>query len=490
MTTYGVTDEGFVKKPLEVILSEAEASIRENISATMNLLASGTAGQLNGIYSDRESELWDVMEALYAAQNPDNATGAALDYSLALTGTTRLEAEPSTVTIRLYLEDGTTIPIGSTVAVGESGNQFETTEAATNSLGYDATFTVEAESSETGEIQGLSGTIDTIITPVSGWSAATAISSANAETYALSNGQTLTVKIDGGSEQTATFNTGDFVAIGSATAAEVAAVIDTDITGATSSDEGGFVRIYNESDATGNSIEVTGGTANTALGFSTTIVKGFNALDASLGRDIETDAEARLRREELLQRGGAATPDSIRSNVRDVDGVTSCKNFENRTMAVDGDGLPAKSYEIVVLGGDTEDIAQVIWDYGPAGIEDYGSSSDVIVDGDGNSQTIYFTRPTELDMYIIIDVTVDSALYPTDGDDQVAAALAAYGDDLEIGDDVIVLAQSSLALDVAGVTDVTVFKVDEANPPVNTANYTVGSRELAVFDTSRITVNS
>lgn len=93
------------------------------------------------------------------------------------------------------------------------------------------------------------------------------LTSGNAETYALSDGETLLVRVDGGTAQTATFNTGDFADIGNATAAEVAAVITTDITGATAADAATFVAITSTSSG---SIAVTGGTANGALGFATT----------------------------------------------------------------------------------------------------------------------------------------------------------------------------------------------------------------------------
>lgn len=93
--------------------------------------------------------------------------------------------------------------------------------------------------------------------------------SGNTELFALSNGQTLTVKVDGQStEQTVTFLTGDFVDIANALASEVAAVISTALASpsATGGSPGGAVTITSDS---GGTIQVTGGTANGALGFPT-----------------------------------------------------------------------------------------------------------------------------------------------------------------------------------------------------------------------------
>jgi len=89
------------------------------------------------------------------------------------------------------------------------------------------------------------------------------------ELFALSNGETLTVKVDGQSaEQTVTFLSGDFADIGNATALEVAAVLSTQLASpsATGGTAAGAVTITSDS---GGTIEVTGGTANAALGFPT-----------------------------------------------------------------------------------------------------------------------------------------------------------------------------------------------------------------------------
>lgn len=90
------------------------------------------------------------------------------------------------------------------------------------------------------------------------------------EPFALSNGQTLTVKIDAGVEQTIAFLTAEFVAIGTATAEEVAAVIAAKITGAQVSVTGAGKRVTITSDRKGltSYVEITGGTANTALRFT------------------------------------------------------------------------------------------------------------------------------------------------------------------------------------------------------------------------------
>lgn len=103
------------------------------------------------------------------------------------------------------------------------------------------------------------------------------VTSAGAEPFALADGLTLTVRVDGGAEQTATFNTAAFLDIANATAAEVTAVLSGAISEPIASPptfdvQAGYLIIRSGSTAAGNSIKVTGGTANTILGFPTTVV--------------------------------------------------------------------------------------------------------------------------------------------------------------------------------------------------------------------------
>lgn len=90
--------------------------------------------------------------------------------------------------------------------------------------------------------------------------------------YALADGDTLTLVVNGTTE-TVTFIDDDFVDITAATAAEVRAVLDAlipalDVSGTTA------VTIKTYTRGTTATLHVTGGTANAALGFSTSAVTG------------------------------------------------------------------------------------------------------------------------------------------------------------------------------------------------------------------------
>lgn len=100
---------------------------------------------------------------------------------------------------------------------------------------------------------------------------------ASSETFDFTGGgQQLTFKIDRGPVQTITFQTGDFATPASATAEEVAQAINKGMYGGKAKVTSAGAKITIESDklGTGSYVEVTGGTANTILSFSTSEIQG------------------------------------------------------------------------------------------------------------------------------------------------------------------------------------------------------------------------
>jgi hypothetical protein len=99
---------------------------------------------------------------------------------------------------------------------------------------------------------------------------------ATAEPYNFSGGKTLTVAIDGGAVQTITFVDGNFVTPTAATAEEVVAVINGQIVGAQATVTTGGTKVTITSDRKGTSsgVNVTSGTANALLNFTTGNVAG------------------------------------------------------------------------------------------------------------------------------------------------------------------------------------------------------------------------
>lgn len=128
------------------------------------------------------------------------------------------------------------------------------------------------------------------------FSATAAIRASVAGPFALVNNDTLTLAFDGGTVQTVTFTTGMFVAIGAATAAEVAAAINGQITGGKAQVNGSAVELLSDRRGTGSGTNVTGGSANAGkLGYTTGNLAGtgnVSNIDAVTSAEVKTVVEA------------------------------------------------------------------------------------------------------------------------------------------------------------------------------------------------------
>jgi uncharacterized phage protein gp47/JayE len=219
---------------------------------------------------------------------------------------------------------------------------------------------------------------------------------------------------------------------------------------------------------------VTAGPIDAPIGTLTVIdtpVSGLNRtinVEATvIGRNLESDVQLKARREETLAVGGNATIEAIRSKIKNLEGVADAFVFENDTLVTDIDGRPGKSYEAVVDGGDEDAIADVIWKSKPGGIRTYGQISRNVIDSQGVTRVIQFSRPTQVRIYTSLDLTVDVAAFPVNGALKVKELLLAWGASLGIGKDVIVYPQLVAQLaSVPGILDVRV-RID-TSPVSNT----------------------
>jgi len=220
-------------------------------------------------------------------------------------------------------------------------------------------------------------------------------------------------------------------------------------------------------------------------GWSTVV----NLADAVLGRAVESDADLRIRREADLQATGGGAVEQIRESLTAVTGVTEVTVYENTTDAT-VDSIPPHAVEALVLGGASADIAAALFATVAAGIGTYGGTTETVTDSMGIDHDVSFSRPTAVPIYVALTLTYDASLYPSDGDAQVKQAIVDYGDTFRTGWDVRSSALLARVFAVPGVLDVTVCNIGTAPAPSGSTTITTTARELATFDTSRVTVSS
>jgi hypothetical protein len=207
---------------------------------------------------------------------------------------------------------------------------------------------------------------------------AASLLAANSETYALTDGNTLTLQVNGGAVQTVTFNTGDFAAIGAATAAEVASVIDTQTTGVNASDSGGAVLIETLTANAIAKLQVTGGTDAAAFAFPGSIASG-----AGGPTPPALKGDALLLADVLIRRDGGGTTTTQIFNAPDAGGAAGYIEGSRREVTFIFNGTTFEIREGTITGFATQ-LAQDLQNH----ISNTGNahpSTAITFDGTGSS---------------------------------------------------------------------------------------------------------
>lgn len=213
-----------------------------------------------------------------------------------------------------------------------------------------------------------------------------------------------------------------------------------------------------------------------------------NPLDAVLGRDAETAANSRRRFDLTMRAGGGSSVEAVVAAILRLQDVSECIVIENQEWFVDADGRPAKSFETVVRGGDDQAIVDAIWFGKPGGIETAGSETGVATDAAGNPQTVLWSRPIEVDLWLGFDITFDPGTLDPRRDEieaEIVAAVLDFAASYIIGQDVVPL-KIIQQIESTGI-EVLGLRIGTAASPTQTTKLEIGRTSLAVFDSSRIT---
>jgi len=391
MSDYGVSSTGFKRKRLNLLLEELNSEVKAIFGDNFNVSPESPDGQINGVVSESNANLWEIAEEAYNAFNPKAAAGTTLSNLVQLNGITRLAATRSHVELTLTGDSGTVIPEGSLISTSDTGDELSTDVSVT--IDGTGNAIVQATALEFGPITMLAGTITEIDNPVTGWD-----------------------------------------------------------------------------------------TVN-------------NTADAIEGTNEESDPDLRARRQRSVARDAQAIIDGIRAAVENIDNVTQAVVLENDTDAVDGNGLPAHSFQVVVSGGADIDVADIIWLKKPAGIQAFGDITEQIIDSQGVSHDISFSRPTAVTIYVEVTITT-FAEYPANGDDLIKQAIVDYanGDLVDnrsfgLADDVIYTRLYTPINSVAG-HEIDDLQISISSPASGTANIAIAVDEIADFQIANITVVS
>ncbi|HHP4695844.1 TPA: baseplate J/gp47 family protein [Acinetobacter baumannii] len=158
-----------------------------------------------------------------------------------------------------------------------------------------------------------------------------------------------------------------------------------------------------------------------------------NQNSSSIGQDAETNAKLRQRQALSVAIPSQSMPEGLRGAILDLPNVTRCKYFENKETVSDGNGLPPKSLCVIVYGGDSQAIGNLIQKYKSMGCALYGNTNVTVVNVYGDAETISFYRPDVVNITFKLQITTYES-YSADTADSICKLLAEYVNALDIGD--------------------------------------------------------
>ena len=465
----GLTPEGFVPKRTAELKIELEARLVEGFGA-INLNPESLFGQLVGLWTEQLADLWARSEQTYQSQYPGMATGINLDRAASINGITRLRAAPTSVVATVGGVQGTVLSVGRLVSA-TNGATYELAEDVT----IDATQSVGARISVSTVVDNTDYSVTlgpTTYTYNSGPSAtAESILTNLAELLPVEVRHALTAGV-GGTWLDLEYNAQRSIAVGTRLVLE-AVLVYADF----------------ENTQTG-ALELPIGILNSIQ----TPVAGWESVtnwtEGSLGREVETDQELRLRRSRSLRLTGSNTLDSIRSALAQLPGVLSFRVTANNGTATDSEGTPRQQIWAIVDGGASEDVAQVLYDRVAAGIGFRGAQLvNVVSPTNRQAFPIRFDRPTNVPFYVT--VTVQSSVNtPTEAINLIRRALVDYANEnLDIGDPVLYTRLFSAINPVIGEDAyVSALTIGEAPDPLGVTNIVAEPNERFVLTAERVQV--
>jgi uncharacterized phage protein gp47/JayE len=475
---YGLTERGLVVKPLQQILREEREAFITAFGSDIDTSDESIAGAYIGNQAAKQAQLWEIVEGLWWAGDVDSASGVYLDRLVALVSVFRNPATKTEVYEALWGDLNTIIPAGHQIRVVPTGELFNLVNPVTIHLDKIIAFSFKVITLTGGAVY--SCMVDGVTVS---FSAPASPSKSDIQSGLIEALQSVFPQKYAGE------NNGDEGAVVYRSDGYPFALTFTDaklkLTGQASRGiyfctEPGAVYVPERS-----LVEVV----NKVSGLDSAV----NYSPGYTGRGAESDAELRrnLKRRQVRSSGNEVAIQNAIESVKDVEFV---QVYSNRTGTVDADGIPANSYEALVVGGNDQEIAQAIFDAGPGGIQAFGNIVVTVLDKKGNQWPIGFSRPTP--RYIWIKVTITQYAeeqFPADGLEQAKDQIQEWANaNLSVGVDVLYQRFFIPINNVPGISTAIIQVAVTANltaPAANAYsqnNVPISNFEIARVDKSRI----
>lgn len=480
----GLSRQGLEIKTLDDVLTDYKlnaASIFSDLvpaGDVVDVSDVGAIGRMIGVIAPAEASLWEALQQVFDSFNPTTAIGVALDNIIALSGITRLPAQPTRA--QVILEGDLNISVSSPLGKAYSSSTQRVFSIANpvilnmqNASGIGLIIGTVANSTDYRFSYSVDGVnfLDAIYTSPSSGNTAQSILNGLQAKIDLLFGATFTTYQSSGRlyiTRTDPFQIASFTVSVNLTVQKVRklAIAVDDIVGP-----------YPQEALAVDTISVP--------------ISGWDSISnptaAVTGRLTETDEELRerFRNSKFFQSQNII--ESIIDALRNVEGVVDVVVYENDTNAVDVNGVPGHSFLPIVLGGLPSDVAQAIWDNKPTGIPSVGNTTVQVSDSQDILHNISYQQPVEDPVYITMSIT-DLGFMPGDAPAQIKQNLVNFADsNLFISSDVIYSRLYSPINAVAGFT-VNSLKIGLAPSPTGVVNIPIAFNHVASISADNIII--
>lgn len=415
----GVTNTGFVPKRLgEIItgLKESAVPIFQDLvppGEAVDTSDTSTIGRLIGLVSTDLDELWQALQQVYQAFDPNSATGVALDNIVQYLGLTRRQGSPTVLRTSVWGQTNTFLPQGQVIRNVDGDKFTSTTQLTFNTndlIGFAVSPTTLVVGGETGftfivqeGIYSVSYTIqagDTVEDVLEAWRVELDSYGIEREDFYVDAGKFYVVlKEYFGYITVPTLNSSVIVEVKK--------------------------RLTFNSDNQGD-IPAPLNTVTTIL----TPVFGWlsvsNEISAEIGSVYETDQQLRERFRVSKAVRANNTSEALHSQLLELEDVDFVRVYENMSDITDTRGLPPHSFMAILRGGTDTDIGRVVWNNKPLGIASFGTSTVVVRDSQNMEREVKFSRATAVPVYVNVVVKKTDNTFPDDGIEQIRAAVVNY----------------------------------------------------------------
>lgn len=406
---YGVTPTGFFRKRLDVIIDELHDDLSEGFGFNTRNNPKSFLNVLVTDFADKIAELWEVGEQAYNSQVPSTAEDTSLDRVAQLGGSIRKTPTPSYYTILCTGENGTVIPTGTRIKT-DTSPAVELISLEKGVISQHSCVKAEIQTvGKHGAGDKFSVSVDSRkyeITLLDGQNPIEELGKVMTEDY-------VSVK----TETTGTDNVPTAILLNFEESVPHTVLFSSNLKATSVTSLNKFATVdVGDIALPANSITVI-----------STGVSGLkevtNLSDYIKGQSLETDSEFRKSYVDKIFIRSRTMLESIKSAIlANCNGVESVSGFENDTNEWDYNGCcrAPHSVEMVVIGGDPQEIAEQIFATKAAGIntshcdgvsfttENADYAMEIEVEDDyGKPVTVRFSRPVP--MYYKFNITVDAA---------------------------------------------------------------------------------